>query len=62
MLFFIEMGTRKIRFFNTTDHPNARWMAQQARNFCMVCEEEGLRPSHLLHDRDTKFTVPHRNR
>jgi len=46
VLFFIEMGTRKIRFFNVTDHPNARWMTQQARNFCTVCEEEGLHP-HL---------------
>ena len=56
VLFFIEIGTRKVRFFNMTDHPNAQWMAQQARNFCMICDEEGLDASYLIHDQDTKFT------
>ena len=58
VLFFLEVGTRKIRFLNLTTHPNAEWMAQQARNFLMVCQKSGLRPGHLLHDRDSKFTLP----
>ena len=56
MLFFIEIGTRKVRFFNMTDHPNAQWMAQQARNFCIIRDEEDLAASYLMHDQDTKFT------
>lgn len=31
-------------------------MLQQARNLLMWLEDQGLDASHLIHDRDTKFT------
>ena len=58
ILFFLEVGTRKIRFCNRTAHPTGEWMVQQARNFLRVCQESGLRPGYLLHDLDSKFTLP----
>ena len=32
-------------------------MLQQARNVLMWLEDQGLQASHLIHDRDTKFTA-----
>ena len=31
-------------------------MAQQARNMCIEFVDDGIAASHLIHDRDTKFT------
>ena len=36
--------------------PNEDWVMQQARNLLMWLEEAGLAATHLIHDRDTKFT------
>ena len=55
-VFFLQIGTRRIRFWNLTDHPNGAWMAQQARNFAYICDETDLHPGYLIHDRDSKFT------
>jgi putative transposase len=40
-----------------TLHPDARWVAQQARNFVLLTEQQTNRPTHLIHDLDTKFTA-----
>jgi len=39
-----------------TYHPNGDWVLQQGRNVLMWLEEMGLEATHLIHDRDTKFT------
>ncbi len=57
VLFFLQVGTRKIQFFNLTAHPTGEWMVQQARNFLGVCQEWNLEPGYLLHDQDSKFTA-----
>jgi putative transposase len=56
LLVFIHIGSRRIWVSRGTAHPNSEWVAQQARNMAVVFEEEGVSPTHLIHDRDTKFT------
>jgi hypothetical protein len=36
VLFFVHLKTRQIRIAGCTPHPDADWMRQQARNFCMT--------------------------
>ncbi len=56
LLVFIHIESRRIWVSKATAHPNAAWVAQQARNMCMVAQEEKAKPTCLLRDRDTKFT------
>lgn len=55
-LVFIHVGSRKVWVSPSTYHPKEDWVLQQARNLLMWLEEAGLDASHLIHDRDTKFT------
>jgi putative transposase len=55
VLFFIELGTRRVFLAGCTERPSAAWVAQQARNVAWDLAEVGLRPSLLLRDRDAKF-------
>ena len=54
VLFFIEISTRSIVHWNTSEHPDGQWAAQQFRNLSIV---HGHLPRHLIHDRDNKFTT-----
>jgi len=54
VLFFIEIGTRRIVFWNVSGSPDGIWTAQQFRNLSVVGEQP---PRYLLHDRDSKFTA-----
>ena len=40
----------------TTPHPTDEWVTQQARNFVMEAQDQGLEVCHLIHDWDTKYT------
>ena len=55
VLFFIELGSRRVHIAGVTPHPNAQWMMQMARNVTM--DTWGfLKPcQYLIHDRDAKF-------
>ncbi len=53
---FIYIESRRIWVSKATAHPNAQWMAQQARTMCMVAQEEKVPPTCFLRDRNTKFT------
>lgn len=55
-LMFIHVGSRKAWVSPTAYHPDTAWVQQQARNLLMWLEEAGLEATHLIHDRDTKFT------
>lgn len=55
-LMFIHLGSRRVFVSSSTCHPTGEWMQQQARNVLMWLEDEGLAMTHLIRDRDTKFT------
>lgn len=56
VLFFIELGSRRIWLGGVTAHPDGPWMAQQAREYSMATEVTPRR--FLIHDRDSKFSGP----
>jgi putative transposase len=60
ILFFIQVGSRRVHIAGMTPHPNETWMTQMARNSTMV-EWGFLTPDHqVIHDRDTKFCAAFR--
>ena len=58
VLFFIHVQTRRVHIAGVTATPDGTWMAQATRNMSMhfVEEPEESRPTHIIRDRDTKFT------
>jgi putative transposase len=55
VLFFIELGSRRVHLAGVTANPNAAWITQQARNLQLRPEEQGCRVRFLIRDRDAKF-------
>src|SRR5215469_4659355 len=55
VLFFIEIGTRRVSLAGITRHPDADWMEQVARNATMQDTGYLNGSRYLLHDRDQKF-------
>jgi transposase InsO family protein len=55
VLFFIELGSRRVHLAGCTTNPTGAWVTQQARNFTFT----GLlgRTRFLVHDRDSKFNA-----
>jgi len=60
VLFFMDLATRSVKIAGITSSPNEVWMMQMARN--LLDPEEGfLRDkTHLILDRDTKYTLAFR--
>jgi putative transposase len=54
VLFFIEVGTRRVHVTMVTRNPDAAFVTQQARNLFMAGELSTVR--YLIRDRDSKFT------
>jgi putative transposase len=52
VLFFIELGRRRVHLAGVTANPNGAWVAQQARNLVMTLTDEEQRPLFLIRDRD----------
>jgi putative transposase len=57
VLFFIELGTRRVHFAGCTPHPTSAWVAQQARQLIWTLDDEGRSIRFLIHDRDSKFSA-----
>jgi putative transposase len=57
VLFFIELGTRRVHLAGCTAHPTSAWVTQQARQLMRTLDEEGRTMRFLVHDRDSKFTT-----
>jgi len=55
--FVIELSTRRVHLLAITAHPTGQWATQLARNLAGELEGAGHRFTHLIRDRDTKFTA-----
>jgi len=55
VLFFIEVGSRRVHLAGCTRNPSGDWVVQQARNLSLSNLLERTR--FLIHDRDSKFTA-----
>jgi putative transposase len=56
VLFFIELGSRRVHVAGCTQHPTDAWVAQQARQLSWSLADRASPPRFLIHDRDSKFT------
>jgi transposase InsO family protein len=57
VLFFIELGTRRVYVAGVTSHPTGTWVIQQARNLSYEMAERSQPVKFLIRDRDAKFTA-----
>jgi putative transposase len=55
VLFYIEVGTRRVHLAGVTAHPDGYWVARQARQYVWTLEECEVRPRILIRDNDKKF-------
>ena len=56
ILFFIELGARRVRFAGITTNPNQVWVTQQARQLVWKLYQQDAALRFLIHDNDTKFS------
>jgi putative transposase len=56
VLFFIELGSRRVHLGGCTANPDAGWVTQQARNLVVTRPHVDARLRFLVRDRDRKFT------
>jgi hypothetical protein len=56
VLFFIELGSRRVHVAGVSANPDSAWVTQQARNLAVEERLNAIR--FLLHDRDAKFSGP----
>lgn len=61
VLVFIHLGSRRVFMSPATLNPTEDWVLQQARNANMWIQDPGITVTHLIHDRDTKYTVRFQN-
>jgi putative transposase len=57
VLFFLEVGTRRVHVAGCTAHPTAAWVTQQARHLSWQIQEGSLPVRVLIHDRDATFAA-----
>ncbi|MGY6694555.1 MAG: integrase core domain-containing protein [Roseinatronobacter sp.] len=51
---FIHLGSRRVYCSAPTYTPDSAWVTQQARNTLMWCSTQGIEPSFLIREADTK--------
>ncbi len=56
VLFFIELGTRRVHFAEITTNPNEIWITQQARQMVWELQDNDRSLRFLIHDNDRKFS------
>jgi putative transposase len=55
VLFFIELGNRRVHLAGCTTNPTGAWVTRQARNLSFSGAFKQMR--FLIHDRDSKFSI-----
>jgi hypothetical protein len=55
LLFFMDIGTREVRFGGLIHRPDSNWTVQIARNMCDMWDGFMLGKKYLIHDRDSLF-------
>jgi transposase InsO family protein len=56
VLFFVEIGSRRVWLAGVSANPDGAWVTQAARN--LVVTPDSRSPRFLIRDRDAKFTGP----
>ena len=56
VLFFIELGSRRVHMVGCTPTPTAEWVTQHARQLTWTLSERPEPVRYLIRDRDQKFT------
>ena len=56
VLFFIEVGSRRVHLAGCTAHPDGEWVTQQARQVAWTLAERERPVRFLIRDHDRKFT------
>jgi len=56
VLFFIELGSRRVHLAGCTTNPTGAWVTQQARQFAWPLQDRRVPLRFLIRDRDSKFT------
>ena len=55
VLYFIELGTRRVHVAGCTANPTAAWVTQQARQLGWQLQDSEIAAPYLIRDRDSKF-------
>src|SRR4030065_1521929 len=61
VLFFIELGTRRIYLAGCTTNPDITWVTLQARQLVWNLKDDTRDMAFIIHDNDTKFTSSYDN-
>jgi putative transposase len=56
VLFYIELGSRRVHLAGCTPNPDGAWVSQQARQLVWTFPERAMPVRFLIRDRDSKFT------